>query len=684
MTSRYSERVKESVESLINCMICTDRFSHPKVLPCQHTFCLPCLERAFSTYNDQRIITSHNFPCPQCRKLAFIPPGGLTQLPTDFKVGQIEDVLSSFNILSEIITCDVCRHDNRNQSANSFCSQCSKYFCADCSEQHNNSTLFAAHASIALGGSDVNEDEMVCVRHSEAIKFYCAECRCALCTVCALTSHSKHDTVDLATASDRHRAHVTQIVTQLREKLTQTQDAAQRLAALSREQRQHGDALKAEVRQRARNCIAKLREDEQRMCASIDDVTSRVITDIDSEIESMRRRARELKTLRERGEALAAHDASMTLINKYDALVTSTNNLTRASDVTRPEAQNLYEKVTVTFNDDVSIGRVEIPQSNEHSDTEMTDIQDNNTDSTSPPMTTPSSSPRPTTTHLAGQEEGACAAGEDVKAKDRLRLLWRTVDNAQSRDVAFRADGSLVVTEAAPDSQKLQLFDSDGNLSRCVSRDDHDLVRPWGCSVDHQSGDIYVTDQGDGHVKVFSDNLSPKSVWPNKLRHPSGITVMRNGNVVISDVDSERHLLSIYTSCGVRVRDFAPRGDGLASLKRPLYVTSDSLGRIIATDAELRCVKVFDSRGKLLLKFEAAQEPHLQPHGVCVDAHNNIAVADQSNNIITLFSSDGQFIKNVAQVHERPWGLAAHDNGSLAITTDPSLHVLYAPVIRTL
>jgi hypothetical protein len=37
----------ENLENLLQCAICLDRFRTPKVLSCQHTFCLICLQGYF-------------------------------------------------------------------------------------------------------------------------------------------------------------------------------------------------------------------------------------------------------------------------------------------------------------------------------------------------------------------------------------------------------------------------------------------------------------------------------------------------------------------------------------------------------------------------------------------------------------------------------------------------------------
>jgi len=38
--------MEKQLEHLVTCAVCLDRIKQPKILPCQHSFCLrPCLEK---------------------------------------------------------------------------------------------------------------------------------------------------------------------------------------------------------------------------------------------------------------------------------------------------------------------------------------------------------------------------------------------------------------------------------------------------------------------------------------------------------------------------------------------------------------------------------------------------------------------------------------------------------------
>ena len=58
-----------AISEEIKCPICLEQLKQPKILPCQHTYCLECLEEVAKLNNPN---TVH---CPECRREFKIPHG---------------------------------------------------------------------------------------------------------------------------------------------------------------------------------------------------------------------------------------------------------------------------------------------------------------------------------------------------------------------------------------------------------------------------------------------------------------------------------------------------------------------------------------------------------------------------------------------------------------------------------
>ncbi|KAH9524915.1 hypothetical protein Btru_028247 [Bulinus truncatus] len=165
MTASGMSLSSEHVQRLLQCAVCLERFRQPKILPCQHTFCLtPCLEGLV----DRR---TRSIRCPECRADHFVPRNGPASFPNNLTVigflelagpagdavesqswGQVSETFSSSR-LSELsrpqrvsspmqVTpepaaadsggCTVCRSDGRV----SRCCHCDQLVCEECRRSH--------------------------------------------------------------------------------------------------------------------------------------------------------------------------------------------------------------------------------------------------------------------------------------------------------------------------------------------------------------------------------------------------------------------------------------------------------------------------------------------------------------------------------------------------------------------
>lgn len=146
----------EQFEQLLTCAICLDRYRNPKLLPCQHSFCMePCMD-GLVDYVRRQVRNPNNLKfennrthlfkkkfsqvkCPECRAEHRIPYQGVQGYPTNVTLqrflevhieitGELPDptsgqIMERCNVCSEKAYCSMCVH-------------CEKKICPDCKGAH--------------------------------------------------------------------------------------------------------------------------------------------------------------------------------------------------------------------------------------------------------------------------------------------------------------------------------------------------------------------------------------------------------------------------------------------------------------------------------------------------------------------------------------------------------------------
>ncbi|XP_060860723.1 RING finger protein nhl-1 isoform X2 [Metopolophium dirhodum] len=123
----------EQFEQLLTCAICLDRYRNPKLLPCQHSFCMePCMDGLVDYVRRQ-------VKCPECRAEHRIPYNGVQGYPTNVTLqrflelhieitGELPDPTSG-QIMKR---CGVCSE----KAYVTPCVHCEKDVCSDCKGAH--------------------------------------------------------------------------------------------------------------------------------------------------------------------------------------------------------------------------------------------------------------------------------------------------------------------------------------------------------------------------------------------------------------------------------------------------------------------------------------------------------------------------------------------------------------------
>ncbi|KAL8561543.1 hypothetical protein ACOMHN_057236 [Nucella lapillus] len=246
------------------CCLCMERYNgrSPKLLPCFHSFCLPCLqtleasaiaaaaaasasgdkvpnkecdEKEDSTKEESsgKGVTSQSvndrtdsgnvgetpvFLCPTCRAPVPVPDDGVVSMQDNFYVVAAGDGSKGDTPAPAPALCGMCE-DGDPHPADHSCQQCQLTMCRNCRRYHDK--LMAGHQVTAIPAARGAQKEAakrqrtVCSVHvDQPLCFHCRDCGVSVCLHCRVTSHEGHDTMDLATAALQAKREMSSLVPQ--------------------------------------------------------------------------------------------------------------------------------------------------------------------------------------------------------------------------------------------------------------------------------------------------------------------------------------------------------------------------------------------------------------------------------------------------------------------------------------
>ena len=182
-------KIHIAVNSLLECSVCLQVFQDPRILPCGHTFCLPCLQK------------TSNRLCPLCKREWTLPTSDTCSLPKNFTV---ENFIAS---LPSVSHCAVEGNDSHG-TVKYFCIDCWDPLCEECGQAHNKHKMTKHHVIKKLNKVDQSDIELhnrqktlLCLKHKDKlIEFHCINCEMFTCSSCYILNHNKHDCISVEEA----------------------------------------------------------------------------------------------------------------------------------------------------------------------------------------------------------------------------------------------------------------------------------------------------------------------------------------------------------------------------------------------------------------------------------------------------------------------------------------------------
>ena len=684
-------KVLEKLEEQLNCSICLDTYTDPKLLQCFHIYCLQCLVPL--VHRDQR--GQLGLTCPICRQVTPIPGRGVAGLQSAFHINRFLEIKESF----------------QNPAA--------------------------TPEEAPTDEKAVDEKVGLCFVHKgKELELYCETCGELICTRCALKGgeHQTHRYEELNQAFEKYKAEITSLLGPMERQVTVIMKALGQLDARCGEISDQRTASAVNIHTTFRRLREVLDVRETELIGQLDLETQVKLKGLAAQRDQIE------TTLAQLHSCLHFMRESLRTGNEGDVLMMKANTLMQVKELTTPFQSDILEpnaKADVRFSASADMltvcrnyGQVFSPGSPDPSKCHIT--------SESAEFTVQVGE-RSTAILQAINFEGK-PCGEPVMKSLECEIVSEIADIRTSCSVEGRGQGQYKISYQPTVKGKHQLHIKvhgqhvKGSPSCIAVKSPVEnlgtpiqtiggVKNPWGVAI-NQKGEVVVAECGGHCVSVFSPSgekihsFGTQGSGPGQFEGPRNVAIDSEGNILV--VDGGNHRIQRFTSEGqysasvgtqgsghlqfycpkgiafharsnkmyvadsandrVQVLNsdftfsstFATKGSGKGHFTRPWNIACDSTGKVYVTDCGCHRIQVFAAKGEFLYMFGRCgrgREELYWPAGVAIDTNDMVYVSEYGNHRVSIFTSEGHFVTSFGGKgcgpgeFEDPRGLVVDDSG---------------------
>ena len=620
----------DNLHEEVSCSVCMTTFTEPKILPCLHTFCLNCLNEILRTSGGHDII-----PCPECRREVQVPSSGnLKDLPTNFRINSLLDVLAIKECHTAGVRCGNCDKSSRHSS---YCFQCCAFWCDECITAHNLIKANKEHRGLALKDFEDQDIEEVLKRpvfcqqkhhEKEELKFFCKNCSDAICNLCVATIHDGHAKIVLEEAASERKIQVKSVIETQKKNIEHKKNVIADLERQCNHIEARGNAVKRDIHTFAENMIAVIETKKKEMFNKADKQIKESLGCVRTQQREVQRQVKLLEIAVEKTETLLKRctNAEITQLDKSlnTVLPEEVSDVGKQAAVYPEGLRQFLLKENKTLLDSLNSDGIGTFQ------TFVTN----------------------TCAHQSTAEgEGISEASVGLESNFLL-----TTRNAEGEQCYNERDFVTVEIKNQRDhdcATEVRLKDEkDGSYKvRYFLKDTGKCLVSVKVNKEHIRGSpfpIKPKPRQFRHVLSFGQHGSSVGM----LYGPYGVAVNERDEIAVTEISN--HRVQVFSSDGTYLRSFGRKGDKQGELNFPAGIAFDKNSRsiVVVVDSNNHRVQLFNDQGEYLSQFggEGNLDHQLKsPLGLSVDRNENIIVADKGNKVIKTFSPSGQFLHKLGE-----------------------------------
>ena len=688
-----AEEGLKRVEEQLNCSICLDTYTDPKILQCFHVFCRQCLVPL--GVRDQQGQLS--LTCPTCRQATPIPARGVAGLQSAFHI----------NTLLEILEDSARKFENEPATP----------------ERETPTDL-----------NPGNKASHCFVHEDKELELYCETCGELICLKCVTKSgkHHSHDYEELNVAFEKYKKEITSSLEPMEKQVTIIKKALALIEQCRGEISDQRAALEDNIHVTFRRLREVLTVRETQLIGKLHKTTQGKLKGLAAQSDQIE------TTLAQLDSCLHFMRESIKAGNESNVLMMKTNTVHQVKELTTPfqaDTLKLNTEADMVFsaladltamcqNYGLVFSSCSPDPSKCHTTGKGLEVAVVGEKSTAilhavsyegKPCEEPIKSlecelvSEITGTRVScgverrGQSQYAISYQPTIKGRHQLHIK---VDGQHVRGspssvavkspvekigtpiltlggvttpmgVAINQRGEVVVSESdihyvsvfSPSGEKLLSFGTHGSGQG-------QFKHPFGVAVDGE-GNILVADFINHHIQKFTAEgqflaaVGTKGSGPLQFSYPTD-TALNTSNNKVYVTDHDNHRVQVLNSDLTFSSTFGKEGSGKGQFSYPCGIACDSTGKVYVADSDNHRIQVFTAMGKFLRMFGRRGEGRgelASPWCVAVDTGGMVYVSEDGNHRVSVFTTDGQLVtsfgrKGVGQGEfSRPRGLVVDNNG---------------------
>ena len=683
-----AEEVLKKLEEGLNCSICLDTYTDPKLLQCFHTYCRKCLVPLVDRNQQGQL----GLTCPICRQVTPIPDRGVAGLQPAFHINHLLEIQDSVKKLDDP----------------------------------------AVALEGAVGGAMIAAtnaaSSMHAVKHcrehlEKEVDLYCETCRELVCYKCVIRGgkHQNHDYKEIDQAFLEYKEWIVASVEPMEKQVTTITKALGQLDARCREISDQRAANKDKVHATFKRLREVLDVRETELIGQLDGMTQSKLKGLAAQRDQIE------TTLTQLNSCLYFMGESLKTGNKQDMLMMKMNTEEQVNELTTPFYLKPITEANIVFSSSAEMvtacgnyghfalalldpskcyakaSGLELAVVGEKSTSILHAI---NSDK-KPCEQKIKSLECQLLSEITGTRAGCSVERRglsqyeisyqpNIKGRHQLHIK---VEGQQIRGspfsvtvtapveklgspiltiggviapwgVAITPKAEVVVSEChgycvsvfSPRGKKLRSFGTPGSSQG-------QFQYPTGVAVDGE-GNILVADELNHRIQKFTlkgqfvTAVGKEGKQVLQFSYPHGITFnASNGKVYVMDHGNSR--CQVLNSDLTFFSTFGKPGTGRAQFVKPQGIACDSSGKVYVADSRNHRIQVFTAEGVFLRMFgrcgKRAGELNF-PVGVAIDSNDLVYVSELSNHRVSVFTSEGQFVTSFGEF-SGPFGLAVDTSG---------------------